>query len=154
MKQTELIFEKENLILTSPEETAHLALEFAAQLKPGDTVAFFGNLGTGKTFFIKQICAALQTEEEATSPSFTIINEYHTREGLKIVHVDFYRLESDAELQNLGLDEFLYNDNICLIEWAGKIQSFLPAERYDVFIRFVEGNLPARKIDIYRREKG
>lgn len=134
----------------SPEETANLAETFAAQLNPGDVVAFYGNLGAGKTFMIKQICRTLKTIEEPTSPSFTLINEYNTPQHVSIYHFDFYRLDHEAELMNLGIDDFLYNDNICLIEWAEKIEKFLPANRYDIFIKFIEKNPESREIEIQK----
>ena len=70
----------------------------------------------------EEMCKALGIEHEATSPSFTIINEYEARGAIWIYHFDFYRIENEAELLNLGLDEFFYNDYICLIEWADKIE--------------------------------
>ena len=138
------------LILNSPEETSNLAKTFAEQLNPGNVVAFYGNLGAGKTFMIKHICKALKTIEEPTSPSFTLINEYHTLQQISIYHFDFYRLDHEAELTNLGIDDFLYNDNICLIEWAEKIEKFLPSNRYDIFIKFIEKNPESRKIEIQK----
>lgn len=135
--------------LNSPEETAELARNFAKRLQPGEVVAFFGELGSGKTFMIKQICAELGSLEEATSPSFTLINEYHTKQHLTVYHFDFYRLKNDFELANLGIDDLLYGENICLVEWADKIQQFLPHKRYDIFITFIEEKPEARKIEIH-----
>jgi len=132
----------------SPKETADFAGRFAEKLHAGDVVAFYGELGAGKTFMIKHICRGLKCIEEPTSPSFTLINQYHTPQGIDIYHFDFYRLEHEAELANLGIDDFLYNDNICLIEWADKIQSFLPSQRYDIFIRFLTDDPEAREIEI------
>ena len=145
------MFKPKDIVLFSEKETKKLAQEFAAILKPGDIVAFWGELGTGKTFFIKQVCEILKTEEQATSPSFTIINEYLSSDGLKIFHFDFYRIENEAELQNLGLDDYFFNNSICLIEWAEKIQAFLPSTRYDIFLNFVDNNPKARHIKIYKR---
>lgn len=142
------MIESGKYLLNSPEETAGFARSFARQLQPGVVVAFYGELGTGKTFMIKQICAELKTMEEATSPSFTLINEYHTPQQISVYHFDFYRLENDAELANLGIDEFLYGENICLVEWADKIQKFLPQKRHDIFLKFVEGKPEAREIEI------
>jgi tRNA threonylcarbamoyladenosine biosynthesis protein TsaE len=132
----------------TPEETAEFAAEFARTLQPGDVLAFYGDLGSGKTFFVKALCRYLETEQEPTSPTFTIINEYHTPDNLYIYHFDFYRLEHDAELTNLGLDDYFYNEHICMIEWADKIQSYLPERRYDIFLNFVEGRPEAREVII------
>jgi tRNA threonylcarbamoyladenosine biosynthesis protein TsaE len=149
LQQDSLKNRKEKLAFNSPEETAAFARNFARQLQPGAVVAFYGELGSGKTFMIKQICAKLGAIEEATSPSFTLINEYHTPQQVSIYHFDFYRLQNDSELANLGIDDFLYGDNICLVEWADKIQKFLPQKRYDIFIKFIEDNPESREIEIY-----
>ena len=132
----------------SSQETASFAETFAKQLKPGDVVAFYGDLGSGKTFMIKHICHSLKTIEEPTSPSFTLINEYHTSQQINIYHFDFYRLEHETELTNLGIDDLLFNEYICLIEWADKIHKFLPQERYDIFIKFIEQRPEFREIEI------
>jgi tRNA threonylcarbamoyladenosine biosynthesis protein TsaE len=145
------MFEQKDIVAQSEGETSKLAREFAANLMPGDVVAFWGELGTGKTFFIKQISNYLQTKEQATSPSFTIINEYTTTSGFKIFHFDFYRIENEAELQHLGLEEYLFSHNVCLIEWAEKIEEFLPFTRYDIYLDFVESKPQARHIRIYKR---
>jgi tRNA threonylcarbamoyladenosine biosynthesis protein TsaE len=137
--------------LGSQRETADLAKSFARQLQPGAVAAFYGELGSGKTFLIKQICTELVTIEEATSPSFTVINEYHTEQRGTVYHFDFYRLKNDSELANLGIDDLLYGGNICFVEWADKIQRFLPEQRYDVFIRFIDAKPEGREIEIQNR---
>jgi tRNA threonylcarbamoyladenosine biosynthesis protein TsaE len=134
----------------TPEKTAEFAAEFARTLQPGDVLAFYGDLGSGKTFFVKALCRYFATEQEPTSPTFTIINEYLLPDNLYIYHFDFYRLEHDAELTNLGLDDYFYNEHLCLIEWADKIQAYLPERRYDIFLNFVEGRAEAREIIIYQ----
>src|ERR1700741_4926884 len=98
-------------------ETIQVGAEFARHLKTGNVVALFGDLGTGKTHFIKGICRGLGVHEHVASPTFTIVNEYDTA-GVKICHFDCYRLKSDAELRDIGFDEYVSGDNICLIEWA------------------------------------
>jgi tRNA threonylcarbamoyladenosine biosynthesis protein TsaE len=141
------------LILNSSNDTADLARDLAKQLKPGDVVAFYGDLGSGKTFMIKHICHSLKTIEEPTSPSFTLINEYHTSQQINIYHFDFYRLEYETELTNLGIDDLLFNEHICLIEWADKIQKFLPQKRYDIFIKFIEQRPESREIEIIQQDQ-
>lgn len=133
------------------QETAKFANTFAKELLPSDVVAFYGELGSGKTFMIKHICAALQAIEEPSSPSFTLINEYHSRHQFNIYHFDFYRLEHEAELANLGIEDFFYDNSICLIEWADRIQKFLPQNRFDIFIRFIDQKPEAREVEIYKR---
>jgi tRNA threonylcarbamoyladenosine biosynthesis protein TsaE len=134
----------------SAEESKDLARSFSRTLSAGDLVAFYGPLGSGKTFWIQAICREKGTLQEATSPSFTIINEYDTRSGLYLYHFDFYRLESYDELPNLGLDDYFFSDAICLIEWADKIQKFLPAERWEVHLDFGEEGDQSRKTRITR----
>lgn len=136
----------------SSSQTAEIAGQFSSLVKPGEVVAFFGELGSGKTFFIKAFCRALGTLQEATSPSFTLINEYRTASNQYIYHFDFYRLKNLAELQNLGLDDFFYNQHICLIEWADKIRDFLPPSRWEVFLEFLPGRQEGRKIHIRKME--
>jgi len=136
----------------SPEETTRLAEKLARVLQPGEVVAFFGDLGSGKTFFIKALCRSLGCRQEAKSPSFTIINEYRTAEDLIIYHFDFYRLENEMELQNLGLDEFFYNDYICLVEWADKIRTYLPPHRWEVYLKFIPHQPESRIITIRKKE--
>jgi tRNA threonylcarbamoyladenosine biosynthesis protein TsaE len=136
----------------SPDQTKQIAGQFARELKPNDIVAFYGDLGSGKTHFIKALCKSLKTKQEATSPSFTIINEYYTYDGLYIFHFDFYRLEEKGELQNLGLDDFFFDKGICLIEWADKIVEFLPLRRWEVYLSFIKNTPDGREIKIIKLE--
>jgi tRNA threonylcarbamoyladenosine biosynthesis protein TsaE len=144
---------KREIYINDPAETEALAQRFAGELTPGDVLAFYGNLGSGKTFFIKALCRALGVEQEATSPTFTIINEYRGKADLVIYHFDFYRLENSAELANLGLDDYFYNDYICVIEWADKIRRFLPPARWDIHIDFVPDKPQARRIQMKKVEE-
>ena len=116
-------------------------------------VAFYGDLGSGKTYFIKTLCKKLKTIEEAKSPSFTIINEYQTTNKLLIYHFDFYRLENEAELLNLGLDDFFFNDYICFIEWANKIEKYLPDNRWEIHLKFIKNAPEQRDITIYKMNR-
>jgi len=138
-------------IVQSPLQTAALATEFSRNLAQGDLVAFYGQLGSGKTFFIKALCKALGIRQEATSPSFTIINEYEAAGSILIYHFDFYRIEDKAELLNLGLEEFFYNDYICLIEWADKIKEFLPPRHWEIRLNFILNQPDSRKIVIKKK---
>ena len=138
-------------IVHSPQQSEKIARQLAEKLNPGDVVALYGELGTGKTFLVKAICRFFKMNQEATSPSFTIINEYFNQRGLYIYHFDFYRLENEAELQNLGLDEFFYADYICMIEWPEKIQNYMPESRWEVYLDFVDDEPEARKIRIEKK---
>ena len=138
-------------IVHSPQQSEKIARQLAEKLNPGDVVALYGELGTGKTFLVKAICRFFKMSQEATSPSFTIINEYFNQRGLYIYHFDFYRLENEAELQNLGLDEFFYANYICMIEWPEKIQNYMPESRWEVYLDFVDDEPQARKIRIEKK---
>ena len=117
----------------SDDETINAGVNFARQLHPGSVVACFGGLGTGKTRFIKGICKGLGVNEHVASPTFTIVNEYNVG-GLHVCHFDFYRLKSLEELREIGFEEYIYSDGICLIEWADRVRELLSPNRYDVHL--------------------
>jgi len=93
-------------------------------------VAFFGNLGSGKTTCIRGICSGLGVTEIVTSPTFTLINEYTGT--LPVYHFDFYRINSQDELIDLGLEEYFFGQGISLIEWPEIVMDILPKERFEV----------------------
>ncbi len=115
-------------------ETFRLGSEFAKKLHPGDVVALYGELGSGKTHFIKGACQGLGVAEHVASPTFTIINEYETP-SVRVCHFDFYRLKDLAELREIGFDEY-FAENICLIEWADRVKELLPPQRFDISLNF------------------
>jgi tRNA threonylcarbamoyladenosine biosynthesis protein TsaE len=99
-------------------------------------VTLFGDLGSGKTQFVKGVCQAFKTRTPATSPSFIILNRYDGIDKCKseilLYHFDLYRVKSIAEIYDLGYEEFLQSDGICLVEWAEILGELLPKQRYDV----------------------
>lgn len=104
------------VITHSEVETMALAKELAAELKGGEVILLNGRLGAGKTAFTKGLAAALGIAETVTSPTFTIMKEYSGR--IKLYHFDMYRIMSEDELEELGLNELLYDkDAVCVIEW-------------------------------------
>jgi tRNA threonylcarbamoyladenosine biosynthesis protein TsaE len=121
-----------NLDITSnsPEETIELGQRIGSQLKGGEVIAVCGPLGSGKTHLIKGIAAGAgaQDSRDITSPTFVIVNEYSGR--LDIYHIDAYRLDSIAEFEMLGFDDFCYPQSVVLIEWADKVESALRAVDY------------------------
>ena len=121
---------------TSADETIAFARTFAARLRRGDVVTLFGALGSGKTQFVKGVCLAFKTRTPATSPSFVILNRYDGTDErtseLMVYHFDLYRVKSLSEIYDLGYEEFLQDDGICLIEWAEMLGELLPKQRYDV----------------------
>jgi tRNA threonylcarbamoyladenosine biosynthesis protein TsaE len=136
---------------SSERETVEVAKSFAVSLRRGDVVALSGELGTGKTRFVKGICQAFQTHHQVTSPSFIILNRYegvdeHGAE-LLIYHLDLYRVRSREEIYDVGYEEFFYGEGICLIEWPELLGDLLPARRYEVHLSYGEG-LEQRDIEI------
>lgn len=89
-------------------------------------ILFKGKMGAGKTTFIKSICKALNVEDEISSPTFSIVNEYHSAERGKVFHFDFYRIEDEEEAYDFGYEEYLFSGQICLVEWPEKISNLLP----------------------------
>ena len=126
----------------SEQETLQLAQSFARQLERGDVVALWGELGTGKTRFVKGVCEAFGADLHVSSPSFVILNRYEAkgRDGreLFVYHLDLYRVKSVEEIYDLGYEEFIYGDGITLVEWAEQLADLLPARRYDVRLRYGE----------------
>lgn len=118
-------------ITQSEQETINLGAEFAkTKLKAGDVIALFGDLGSGKTRFVQGICKSFGITEHVSSPSFTIVNEYNTG-LLKIYHFDFYRVKSIHEIVDIGFDDYISADGICVIEWAERVTGLL-GSRYEV----------------------
>ena len=93
--------------------------------------SFQGEMGAGKTTLIKAICKEFKVMDEVSSPTFSLVNEYHTHEGKIIYHFDFFRINSIEEVYDIGYEEYFYSGNICLIEWPEKIEELLKDE--DVF---------------------
>jgi tRNA threonylcarbamoyladenosine biosynthesis protein TsaE len=113
---------------TSPQETFALAEAFAQKLAAGDVVALDGELGAGKTLFVQGLASGLGIPGDVfvRSPSFAILNDY--RGGrVPLYHLDFYRLTRPEELRDLGLEEYLDGDGICVVEWAERFPGALPA---------------------------
>jgi tRNA threonylcarbamoyladenosine biosynthesis protein TsaE len=116
----------------SAEETRALGERFSRRLEPGDVVALYGGLGSGKTTLAQGICRGLGVREVVNSPSFTIVNEYRGR--CPVYHLDCYRLEGTDDLLELGCEEYFYGDGVCLIEWAEKAAGVLPHRRIEVYL--------------------
>lgn len=125
-------------ITNSPEETIEIAFSLGKLLKSGDIVALYGELGTGKTIFVKGIAKALGIEErDITSASFTIISQYNTEPVFS--HIDLYRIERDTELEALGFWEEI-GEGISVIEWAEKAGKKLPEDTIKVYLKSLGNN--------------
>lgn len=105
------------MISNSVEETERLGADLAARLPAGSIVAFTGDLGAGKTAFVRGMAQGLGVTERVTSPTFTIVNEYEG-EGLPLFHFDLYRLEDAEELFDIGWEDYLSRGGVCAVEWS------------------------------------
>jgi tRNA threonylcarbamoyladenosine biosynthesis protein TsaE len=130
----------------SAEETRTFGEKLGRELGPGDVVALFGDLGTGKTCLIQGVCRGLGVQGVVNSPSYTIINEYMGR--CPVYHLDFYRLHGREDLLALGYEEYFYGQGVCLIEWAEKAADLLPPQRVEVSME--RGRGTRRKITVRR----
>ena len=101
-------------------------------------VCIEGRMGSGKTTFIKSICNNLDVVDNILSPTFSIINEYKTFSGSPIYHFDLYRIENKDEAQNLGLEEYFYSSNLCLIEWGSKIGDLIPDNKHKINLDYID----------------
>jgi len=110
----------------SPEETFQAGYAEAARVRPGDVLALVGDLGAGKTQWVKGLAAGLGSEASVTSPTFTLIHEYGGGR-LPLCHIDCYRLEKPEELLAAGLDDYLDGRSVLVIEWADKFPALMPA---------------------------
>lgn len=140
------------------QQTISAGETFAAQLNSGDVVALVGDLGAGKTEFIKGICKHFAVEELVTSPTFTIINQYNgtTPDGDDVViyHVDLYRIETLDELTQIGFDDMVFSHGaIKLIEWSDKAADLLPEHHWRVQILVPDDMLDLREIHIQQLTK-
>lgn len=130
------VFREEEILLeavsNSPEETMLAAKAVGELLLPGDLLNLNGELGAGKTLFVKGVAQALGIPAEVvTSPTFSILNEYEGEGGL-LYHFDFYRLEDELELENTGYQDYFYGSGITVVEWGNLFEAHLPGERVDI----------------------
>lgn len=123
------------LISHSPEQTQRLGIRIGELALAGDIFLLVGSLGAGKTCLTQGIAWGLGINEYTLSPSFVIVRELHGR--LPLYHIDLYRLEQVEEVEELGLDNYLYGKGVCVIEWAEKGLSVLPAEHLMIQIGYL-----------------
>ena len=136
---------------SSEEETKKIAKDFAKLLKSGDVVALFGDLGSGKTVFVKGLARSLGIKTTITSPTFVLIKSYpiyRAQKSLSFYHLDLYRVSGTKDIKSLGLKELFSKDSIVVIEWADRLKH-LPKKRIDVFLEAI--NVHTRRITIDRR---
>ena len=128
----------------SADETTALGYKIGKKLKKGDIIAMQGTLAAGKTTITKGLAQALDISEEITSPTFCLISEYYGK--MPLYHMDVYRLDGTEDFINLGVDDMLYGDGVCIIEWSEKIMDELP--KNTIILRILPQDDNSRKIEI------
>lgn len=116
----------------SYDDTQVIAKEIADTLKGGEFIAMYGDLGAGKTAFVQGLAKALGITNHVTSPTFTIVNEYEGR--LPLYHFDVYRIADPDEMYEIGYDDYIDSDGVCVVEWAELIEDLLPDRYYKLTI--------------------
>ena len=132
------------LISHSPEQTQRLGTRLGEVALAGDVFLLVGELGSGKTCLTQGIAWGLGIKEYAMSPSFVIVRELYGR--LPLYHVDLYRLDRIEESMELGLDEYLYGQGVCVVEWAEKALSIMPAQRLLINISYLSDTERSLKV--------
>ena len=113
------------IITNSPDETIKTAQKLGAILKAGDVIAYKGGLGAGKTTFTRGLAIGLGLNDDVTSPTFALVNEYCGK-NLNIYHFDMYRIQTESDLESSGFYDYDFKNNIAVIEWSENISDFLP----------------------------
>jgi tRNA threonylcarbamoyladenosine biosynthesis protein TsaE len=122
------------LTIESTDKIRKIARDFLEQYGEHRIFAFYGELGSGKTTFIKALCRELGVNDIVSSPSFSIINEYYSHKHGKVYHFDFFRMEKQEEVFDIGYEDYFFSGQYCFIEWADKIQTLLPGESVHIHI--------------------
>lgn len=128
------------ITIDSIDNIREAARQFVGNMGDASVFAFYGNMGAGKTTFIKAVCEELGVEDVITSPTFAIVNEYRSEEtGELIYHFDFYRIKKLEEVYDMGYEDYFYSGALCFIEWPELIEELLPADAVRVWIEETEG---------------
>ena len=127
------------LISRSPDQTRIVAADFARTLTAGSVVKLIGDLGSGKTEFVKGMAKGLNCESLVTSPTFTLVHEYHGGR-LPLFHMDLYRLNHEAELDNIGFEDYVRAGGVCVVEWADKFADRMPRNSAEIVLTILENN--------------
>ncbi len=132
------------LMIQSLKDLDHAALQILAFAGKRKKFAFIGEMGAGKTTLVKSICQQLGVQEIATSPTFSIINEYVYIDALgkqnTIYHIDLYRLQRMEEAINIGIEDYLYNEHYCFIEWPQLIAPLLPTDIVQIELKLLDNS--------------
>jgi len=119
-------------------ENINRVAEQILEQNPKKVILFKAEMGTGKTTLIKSLCKVLGVEDIISSPTFSLVNEYETFSGEQVYHFDFYRLKSETEAMDFGVDDYLYSGSFCFLEWPEKIPNLIPEEHSVISIITLE----------------
>lgn len=134
-----------NFELEKINDAAERLLNAAAGHK---VLAFHGEMGAGKTTFIHALCEMIGVTDTISSPTFSIINQYKTRKGQTVYHMDLYRIKDEAEAINAGVEDCLFSGNTCLVEWPEKTPGIFPVDTLHLTITYVDDNTRKLKINL------
>ena len=121
----------------SLESLSEIASEIITSAK-NKTVLFYGKMGVGKTTLIKEICMQLEVIDTVSSPTFSLVNEYKTLKETSVFHFDFYRIIKEEEALDMGIEEYLYDNSWCLIEWPQNVENLLPLESVQIHLSILD----------------
>ena len=121
----------------SLESLSEIASEIITSAK-NKTLLFYGEMGAGKTTLIKEICMQLKVVDTVSSPTFSLVNEYKTLKETSVFHFDFYRIIKEEEALDIGIEEYLYDKNWCLIEWPQNVENLLPLESVQIHLSILD----------------
>lgn len=131
------------------DELPKIACEVIKNAK-NNVLLFYGSMGVGKTTLIKEIVKQLGVADNVSSPTFSLVNEYHTKNNEKVFHFDFYRINDEEEALDMGVEEYFYSNSWCLVEWPNKIENLLPLKSVTITITANENQL--RTIELCNNE--
>lgn len=129
-----------NYLANSISDLDDIAKQIIDTFKGNRVFILKGNMGAGKTTFVKSVCDYLEVQDNVCSPTFAIVNQYYSEKAGDIYHFDFYRINKEEEAFDIGFEEYLYSGNYCFIEWAEKIPNLLPSNYIIITIKEIQEN--------------
>lgn len=138
-------------ITRTPEETIALAKRIGAKLRAGDCIAYYGDLGAGKTTFTRGLAQGMGLPDEVSSPTFAIVNEYHGKGSISLYHFDMYRIQSSDALETTGFYDYPMEESVFAVEWSENIEDAFPENVIRIQIDRIDDD--TRKITIEGDER-